>query len=168
MKKSILAAFVAAMMAFAVLACAAAEPTAPKIRTATYLNAETNPTVTMEYNDPENRTWIEVYLLKEGEVSPNMGTIERDGKTYSVVGIQTIDPSNPDTCAFLEGGIVLLNTDLYFGGCSVPEAGDDLFLTVGLTAEGGEEAFGELIPITVPESGEAFTNAPAAVEGDGE
>lgn len=47
---------------------------------------------------------------------------------------------------------------------SVSAPGDDLFLTVGLTAEGSEEELGELIPITIPQSGEAFTNGPEAVE----
>lgn len=165
MKKKILAAILAVMMVLGALACAAAESaTAPKIKTATYLNDGTIPTVTMEYSDPENRAWIEVYLLKEGDAQPNMGTIEVGGKTYSVVGIQTIDPDDPSAYSLLDDGTVSLKTDLYFGNCPVPEPGDDLFLTVGLTAEGSEEELGELIPITIPQSGEAFTNGPEAVE----
>lgn len=168
MKKRILALLIAALMALGALACAegAVKPT---IRTATYLNGGTIPTVTMEYTDPENREWIEVYLLKAGESEPNMGVIEVNGEKYSVVGIQTVDPNDPGAYEKQDDGAVSLTTDIYFGDCDLPVVGEELFLTVGLTGEDGEEALGELIPITIPEDGEAFTNAPVAIEAaDGE
>ena len=55
-------------------------------------------------------------------------------------------------------------SNICFGDCELPVVGEELFLTVGLTGEDGEEKLGELVPITVPESGEAFTNAPVAIE----
>lgn len=170
MKKRILAALIAATLILGALACAVAEGApAPKIRTATYLNGGTIPIVSMEYTDPENREWIEVYLLKKGEAEPNMGVIEVDGEAYAIVGIQTIDPNDPSAYSLLDDGATLLNTDIYFGDCPLPVVGEELFLTVGLTGEDGEEALGELVPITVPESGESFTNAPVAIEAaDGE
>lgn len=165
MRKRLWIALLAAALALAALACATAEgANAPKLRTATYLNGGTIPTVSIEYDDPEHRDWIEVYLLKEDEVEPNMGTVEKDGVVYSVVGIQTIDPNDPDAYAVMEDGVTALNTDLYFGNCEPPAEGDEVFLTVGLTGADGEEALGELIPITVPPAGEAFTNAPVAIE----
>ena len=165
MSRRLWIALLVAVLALGALACAAAEgANAPKLRTATYLNGGTIPTVSLEYTDPEYRDWIEVYLLKEGEVEPNMGTIERDGKVYSIVGIQTIDPNDPDAYTILEDGATALNTDLYFGDGEPPVEGDEVFLTVGLTGADGEDALGELVPITVPPSGEAFTNAPAAIE----
>ncbi len=168
MRKRLWIALLAATLALAALACAAAEgANAPKLRTATYLNGGTIPTVSVEYDDPEYRDWIEVYLLKEGEVSPNMGTIEKDGAVWSVVGIQTIDPNDPDAYAVLADGTTALNTDLYFGSCEPPAEGDEVFMTVGVTVEDGEEALGELIPITVPPTGEAFTNAPVTIEAAG-
>ena len=161
--KRFLLLFLAAGLCLSLLSFAGAEkdaetpPVWPKVAAASYLNDGTIPTVSFEYTDPENRTWIEVYLLKKGEVTPNMGTIEYDGETYSVVGIQTIDPNDPNMYQLTEDGRTLLNTDIYFGNCEVPAPGEEVFLTVGLTSpETQEEELAELIPVTVPESGEAF------------
>ena len=131
---------------------------------ATYLNQGAGATVSLEYSDPEGRTWIEVYLLKAGEAEPNMGTLERDGNIYSVVGIQTINPDDPNMYAVGADGRTVLNTDLYFGDCPPPAEGEELFLTVGLTDDSGEEALGELIPITIPAEGESFTSADAEAD----
>ncbi len=145
-------------------ACAWAEgANAPRIRTATYTNGEV-PTFSVEYDDPNRCDWIEVYLLKKGEAEPNMGTIEVDGETYAIVGIQTINPQDPNMYSASEDGSTVLNGEFYFGDGEAPGVGEDVFLTVGLTGEDGEEALGERIPISVPEPGESFTNAPVAIE----
>ena len=132
-------------------------PVFPGILKASYLNDEKTPMVGLEYTDPQNRTFeIEVYLLKKGEVKPNMGTVEADGETYSIVGIQTIDVRNPEVYQLTDGGTTVLNTVLYFGSCGIPAAGDEVFLAVGLAGKGEAEELSELIPFTVPEAGETF------------
>lgn len=134
-------------------------PAAPAMKEASYFCQGSIPMAQIRYNDPEYRTWIEVYMLKKGEVEPSMGTVEYKGEIYSVVGIQTINPNDPDQYKVLEDGDTFLNTDIYLGNCSTPQPGDEVFLTVGLTSDDGE-AIGELIPITVPEMNETVTALP--------
>ena len=144
----------------------AAAPAAPAMKEASYFCQGFIPMVQIRYNNPEYRTWIEVYMLKKGETEPNMGTVEYEGEIYSVVGIQTIDPNDPDQYKVLEDGDTFLDTDIYLGNCSTPQPGDEVFLTVGLTGSDGE-AIGELIPITVPEMNETVTALPpSAMEAE--
>ena len=111
------------------------------------------PMTCIEYLDPQFSTWIEVYLLKKGEVSPNMGIIEISG-IYSVVGIQTIDVSNPVAYRLLRNGVTMLETDLYLGSCGVPVPGDQLYLTLGLTDPATyEETLFDPILMTMPGPG---------------
>ena len=164
--KKITALMLALLLFAAVLPAGTAEETAaparPTMKEATYTCQGSVPWVDMQYTDSENRTWIEVYLLKKGVVEPNMGEIEQDGETYSIVGIQTIDPNNPDQYIVLEDGTTRLVTDLYLGSGDPPQPGEEVFLTVGLTGSDGEEAVGELIPITVPELNGSVTGVPAS------
>ena len=145
-----------ALIAAVLIAGALAEAEKPIIHAATYTNDGAAPRVTLEYTDPQNLDWIEVYLLKKGVVEPNMGTMDVDGETFSVVGIQTINPTDPEMYKVREDGVTELNTELYLGDCAPADPGDEVFLTVGLTGEDGEEALGELVPVTVPEAGETF------------
>ena len=167
MRKSIALILALLLCVGAALTCAAegeTVPTLPVMKEASYFCQGSVPMVQMQYADPENRTWIEVYMLKKGEAVPNMGTVEYNGEVYSVVGIQTIDPNDPDQYRLLEDGTTFLNTDLYLGDCGTPQPGEEVFLTVGLT-NGDGEAIGELIPITVPEMNETATGIPPSAAG---
>lgn len=162
MKKIIALTLAALLCAGILFTCAAdgtAVPGALAMKEAGYFCQGSVPIVQIRYNDPEARTWIEVYMLKKGETEPSMGTIEYGGEIYSVVGIQTIDPNNPDQYKVLDDGDTFLDTDLYLGDCDTPQPGDEVYLTVGLTGDDGE-AIGELIPITVPEMNETVTAFP--------
>lgn len=143
-------------MILGLIAGALAEADNPVIHAASYTNDVSAPRVALEYTDPQNRDWIEVYLLKQGVVEPNMGTMDVNGETFSVVGIQTINPTDPEMYKVREDGVTELNTELYLGDCPPASPGDAVFLTVGVTGEDGEETLGDLIPITVPEAGETF------------
>ena len=112
------------------------------------------PMACIEYLDPTFSTWIEVYLLKKGEVTPNMGTTEIGGELYSIVGIQTIDANNPQVYRLLKSGVTILETDLYLGNCSMPETDDPLYITLGLTDPATHaETILDPIFLTMPEAG---------------
>ena len=160
MKNRIIVLLAAALCLCALFSCAAADtPPEPVIRSAGYLSQPSAPAVTLEYSDPEHRTWIDVYLLKKGTVSPSMGTVEYGGETWSIVGIQTVDPGNPDMYMILENGRTLLSTELYLGDCGSPSAGEKVYLTVGLTSDGAE-VLGTPVPLTVPPAGETASYTP--------
>jgi len=70
----------------------------PEPEKVTCFNDGDAPTLQVEYEDADGKTWVELYLVseaQEGDPKGKLGVIEVDGKPYHVRGIMTVDPSNP-------------------------------------------------------------------------
>ena len=145
----------------------------PKIKKATYYNTGTEPSFQIEYEDPDNSdlNMVEVYLLgekelKEGDLKPQLGYIEIDGKKYGILGIQSIDITNKDH--FYKdpstGRWILKKQTFYLAGEKKPDPGQNVLIAVE-PMHVGYKIPGYITPpvkVKVPTEGDSVT-----VEGDG-
>ena len=159
--KRLLATFLALIMCLSLLpvtALAGGDVSGPKpdIKNVTYTN-ENPPRVKVEFANGEGRTWYELYAIKEWkEGDPDaIGKLEIDGKMYSIVGIQSIDPEM-DGVYPTSANTTILDFSLYIGSGEKPAAGEQ----VGIVVEAGDNNGynrSDITFITVPAEGTSVT-----------
>jgi hypothetical protein len=143
------------------LSTVAEERSAAQIKSATYINEGDEPTLQVEYDDADGNTWIELYLIgsevKEGDPKGALGTVEVDGKTYHLIGIQTIDSSNAEKYYKNPAGRWVIKDTLYLAGETKPAAGTKVAVVIETGDSDKTLKMSDKLEITVPENGKSVT-----------
>ena len=139
---------------------AADVPRKPVPKNVTYYNTGDEPSIQAEYEDADGKNWVEVYLIgkevKEGDAKTKLGFVKVDGKTYHLLGIQTIDTTNADQ--FYKDpktGRYIIKTKLYLAGDKKPAQGEKVFLVIETGSSESSMTMSDPIGITVPGEGKS-------------
>ena len=171
MKKRIAAFLLALVMILGTVATAVAvtvevPPSKQKIKEVVYYDKTPDPNVNEEmknypavwmlYEDPENKTNIEVFTLKPVETeeeaeNKNFGMkgMKVDGKWYKVVAIWTVDPDHD--IIDKENGEKAVFTPLYYSEGDKPQEGDKLSVALYDNSSG---EISNLVEVEIPGEGE--------------